>query len=52
MGSAMVNLKSCTWDELGRQLSRICNRHNLVVITMQNERRYIKLLQIRGEVSL
>jgi hypothetical protein len=49
MRSARINLQRGALNELGRQQSRVCNRHNLVVIAVKNKRWYVELFQISGE---
>jgi len=44
----LIDLESCILDQLGRQHSRISNRHNLIVIAMEDECWNVDLLEILG----
>jgi len=41
-----------TLDELGRLPGRVFDRDDLVILTVQHERRYVEFLEIRGEIRL
>jgi len=52
VGCARVDLQSRVLDELRCAVSRGTDRHNLVVVPVNNERRHIELLEIFGEIRL
>src|SRR6476619_162942 len=43
---ALVDFQGCALDELGLELAGIGERHELVVVTLEDERWYVELLQI------
>ena len=47
-----VDLQGCILDQLRRAQSRGANRHDLVIVTVNNQRRHIKLLQVLAEIRL
>lgn len=50
--ATLVDLQDCAWDELRTHQGGRCNRDDLVIITVKEEGRDIKLLEIIGEVGL
>src|SRR5215468_6959922 len=41
-----------TLDELGRLPGRVLDRDDLVIFTVQHERRHVEFLEVRGEIGL
>src|SRR5262245_5197366 len=41
-----------TLDELGRLPGRVLDRDDLVILTVQHERRHVEFLEVRGEIGL
>ena len=52
MGCAWINLQGGVLDEFGGGVSRGANRHNLVVVAVDDESRHVKLPEVLGEVCL
>ena len=50
MGRAGIDLQGCVLDEFGRGVSRGVNRHDLVVVAVNNEGWHIELLEVLREV--
>jgi hypothetical protein len=42
---ALVNLQGCALDELGLEQAGFGERYDLVVVTLNDERGYVELLQ-------
>ena len=49
---ALVNLQGRALDELGLELAGVGERHDLVVVALNDERRYVELLQVLGLIRL
>jgi hypothetical protein len=52
VGSAFIDLQGRVLDDLRCGVSRSADRHDLVVVAVDDQRRNVKLLQILGEVGL
>src|SRR3984957_11773250 len=50
MRSPGINFDNGALDDFGRQKRRGANRHDLVIITVQDQRRHIELLEVFGGV--
>lgn len=46
MRGSLVNLQSRAFDELGLEQAGVGERHDLVVVALYDERRYVELLQV------
>ncbi len=46
MGRARIDLQDCTFDELGGEQGRVADRHDLVVVAVDDQGRNIELLKI------
>src|SRR6266851_4829108 len=49
---ALVDLQGRALDELGLEQAGVSERHDLVVVALHDERRYVKLLQVLGLIRL
>src|SRR6478672_8088624 len=49
---ALVDFQGCALDELGLELAGIGKRNDLVVVALNDERRYVELLQVLGLIRL
>ena len=49
---ARIDLQRGALDELGREQRRGADRHDLVVVAVQDQRRHVELLEVLGEVRL
>src|SRR5262249_4977848 len=49
---ALVHLQGGALDELGLEQAGVGERHDLVVVALEDERRYVELLQVLGLVCL
>src|SRR5512143_553599 len=49
---SLVYFERGTFDEFGREHCRVGDRHDLVVVAMQDERRYVNLFKILGLIRL
>ncbi len=49
---ALVDLQRRALDDLGREQRRGADRHDLIVVAVQDQRRHVELLQVLGEVGL
>src|SRR5229473_1604769 len=49
---ALVDLQDRALDDLGLEQAGVSERHDLVVVALHDERRYVKLLQVLGLIRL
>src|SRR5438445_3069444 len=49
---ARIDFQRGALDDLGRELGRGADRHDLVVVAVQDQRRHVELLEILGEIRL
>ena len=47
-----VDFKGCVFDEFGRSASRGVDRHDLIIVAVDDQGWYVELLEIFGEVRL
>src|SRR5713101_5047952 len=52
MGKARVDLERCLLQYLRGHETRSADRHNLIVVAMHHQNRYVDLLQVFSEVGL
>lgn len=48
--AALINLQDGIGDEFRGEHRGVCDRHDLVVVAVDDERRHIELLQVFGEI--
>src|SRR5215813_1017233 len=49
---ALVDLELFVLDDFGRQHGRRADRHDLVIVTMKDQRRHIEFLEIFSQICL
>ncbi len=52
MGCSWINFQDRALDNLRGEHGRVCNRHDLIVVAMNDQGRNIELLEIFGEIRL
>ena len=50
--SSLGSIEGCALDELGLEQAGVGERHDLVVVALNDERRYVELLQVLGLIGL
>src|SRR6202023_3681081 len=48
MRGALIDLQNCAFDELGLELAGASERHDLVVVALNDQGRHVELLQVLG----
>ena len=51
MRGALIDLQNCAFDELGLEQASVGERHDLVVVALNDQGRHVELLQVLGLVS-
>ena len=51
-GAPGIHLQRGALDDLGREQGRGADRHDLIVVAVEDERRHVELLEIFGEIRL
>ena len=52
VGRSWIDLQGRVLDDLRGEEGRVTNRHDLVVVAVEDERRHVEFLEIRGEIRL